>query len=250
MSSPTRCFGRKSVRRLSALVPLMLFWEQQFVAAQTKPLGIAALAYRPPQPGQLPPPKDQQQNQQNVPDPLKLPKTVSAPPLSVGDKFDYRVVQSFGLRGLLGALVGASIGQGTGTPYEWGGGVEGFAKRYASGFGGNIARQTFAFALEAPLHEDPRYFPADGASTKIRILNAMKQVVVCKTDQGHSSFAYARVTSAFAAGQFVNLWQANTNDGVGDGFERGFFSLSGDFAYNLLQEFFPFARPRSLRHRH
>jgi hypothetical protein len=231
------------------VTPLVLFLGQ-LAAAQTMPLGIAPLAHRPPEPGQLPPPKDQQGNQQNVPDALKLPPTISAPPFTVRDKFDYRIVQSFGLRGALGAAVSSGFGQGTNTPYEWGGGVEGYAKRYASAFGGNISRQTFAFVLESALHEDPRYFPAEGKQFQVRFLNAMKQVVVCKTDQGHSSFAYARVLSAFAAGQFVNVWEPNSNDGIGDGFERGLFSLSGDFAYNLLQEFFPFTRPRSLRHRH
>jgi hypothetical protein len=258
MSSPRCWFGPTNFRRVSALIPLVFLGRQQFAVAQTQAPGIAALAYRPPEPGQLPPTKDQQQNeqkdqqqnQQNIPDALKLPKTISAPPFTLGDKFDYRIVQSFGLRGLGGSLVGAAIGQGSGTPSEWGGGVEGFAKRYASGLAGNLARQTFAFALESSLHEDPRYFPADAESTKIRILNALKQVVVCKTDQGHSSFAYARVVSAFGAGQFVNLWQPNSNDGVGDGFVRGFLTLGGDLAYNMLQEFVPFTRPRSLRHRH
>ncbi len=237
-----------SAVRPSALIPLIFFVGQPFVGAQTTSVGIAPLAYRPPEPGQLPA-NTPQQDQQNVPDALKLPKTVSAPPFTVHDKWDYRVVQSFGLRGLLGATVSSGIGQATSTPYEWGGGVEGFAKRYASSFAGNLSRQTFAFALESALHEDPRYFPSEGAPFKVRVLNAMKQVVVCKTDQGRSSFAYARVASAFAAGQFVNVWEPDSNNGIGDGFERGLFSLSGDFAYNLMQEFFRFTRPRSLRHR-
>jgi hypothetical protein len=201
----------------------------------------------PPQPGQLP---SSQPQQQHVPDVLKLPKTISAPPFTVADKFDYRVVQTLGLRGLAGSAVGAAIGQGSGSPYEWGGGVEGFAKRYVSGFAGNFSRQSFAFVLESALHEDPRYFPSEDAPAKVRFLNALKQVVVCKTDAGHSSFAYARVVSTFGAAQLVNTWQPNSTGTVGKGIVRGFYGLGADFAYNLAQEFFPFMRPRSLRHRH
>jgi len=181
---------------------------------------------------------------------MKLPNTISAPPFTVADKFDYRVIQTFGIRGLVGAFVGSSIGQATGTPYAWGGGVEGFAKRYASAFAGNVSRQSFAFVLESALHEDPRYFPSQERTFKARLTNAMKQVFICKTDSGRSSFAYGRVGSAFAAGQLVNAWQPGSNGKVTDGLERGVFSLGGDFGYNLLQEFFPSLRPRSIRHRH
>lgn len=200
----------------------------------------------PPQPGQLPPAPSQSPNPNGA---MKLPNTISAPPLTVRDKFDYRVVQSFGLRGFVGAGISAAIGQGSGTPYAWGGGVEGFAKRYGSGFAGNLSRQSFAFVLESALHEDPRYFPSEGQPAKLRILNSLKQVIICKTDDGKPSFAYGRVISTFGAAQFVNTWQPPGNGSVGKGFVRGGYGLGGDFAYHLMQEFIPFTRPRSLRHR-
>lgn len=202
-------------------------------------LPYVLLAASPPQPGQLPKP----------PDSLQVPNTVSAPPFTVGDKFDYRVVQSFGLRGVAGALVGAAFGQALDSPHEWGQGVQGYSERFASGFGGNLTRQTFAFGLESVLHEDPRYFPSDDHRKKARLLNALKQVIICKTDSGHSSFAYARVASDFGAGQFVNLWQPASTGGVGDGIKRSFIGLGTDAVYNLMQEFVPFTRPRSLRHK-
>ena len=204
----------------------------------------AVLRSQPPQPGQLA--ATQPSSQSGV---LQLPNTMSAPPLTVGDKFDYRVVQTFGLRGLLGAGVGAAIGQGFGNPYSWGGGVEGFAKRYGSGFAGNLSRQTMAFGIESVLHEDPRYFPSEDKPAGGRMLNALKQVFVCKTDSDHSSFAYGRVVSAFAAGQLVNAWQPASNASAGNGLRRGVLTLGGDLAYNFAQEFIPFTRPKSIRHR-
>ena len=197
----------------------------------------------PPQPGQV------ALHDQNPPD-STLPNTVSAPPFTVADKFDYRVVQSFGLRGLGGSLVGAAIGQARDAPHEWGQGVQGFATRYGSGVAGNLSRQTFAFVLESALHEDPRYFPSEDKSTKQRLLNVVKQVVICKTDDGRSSPAYGRVISQFAGGQFTNLWQPASTGSVGDGLVRAFIGLGADAGYNLLQEFIPFTRPRSLRHKH
>lgn len=205
----------------------------------------------PPQPGQLAHPQDQGQAPANKPNGLEdLSNTVSAPSFTVRDKFDYRVVQSFGARGFVGALFGAAIGQADNSPHEWGQGVHGFAERYGSGLAGNISRQTFAFVLESSFHEDPRYFPSEDRSAKYRIGNALRQVIVCKTDSGRSEFAYARVFSNFGAAQFDNIWQPRSTGSFGSGIKRGVIGLGADSAYNLMQEFLPFTRPLSLRHRH
>ncbi len=182
--------------------------------------------------------------------PGELPNTISAPPFTVADKFAYRVVQGFGARGFVGAAVGAAIGQALNSPHEWNQGTSGFARRYVSGFAGNFSRQTFAFTLETLFHEDPRYFPSEDKGKKQRAVNALKQIIRCKTDDGGDSIAYARLFSAFGAGQFVNVWQPDSTGSVADGIKRGFISLGADAAYNFMQEFLPFTRPISLRHRH
>ena len=188
--------------------------------------------------------------QAGPPQPGQLPNTISASPMTAADKFDYRVVQTFGLRGVVGGIVGATIGQAHNSPTEWGGGVEGFAKRFGSGFGTNISRQTFSFVLENALREDPRYFPSEDRSMKQRAWNSVKQVFWTKTDSGGSSFAYARIGSAFGASLFTNVWQPNSTGSFGDGMKRMGIMFGGDLGYNLMQEFFPFTRPSSLRHRH
>jgi len=209
------------------------------LAAYSLLISTSAVAQTP-QPGQTKPPDTRNQ-------PLQLPNTVSAPPFTVADKFDYRVVQMFGARGVVGAVIGAAIGQGLNSPGEWGQGAEGLAKRTGSGFGGNLSRQAFAFVLESSFREDPRYFPSEDKSKKVRLVNALKQVAICKTDSGRSEMAYARIFSQFGAGQLINAWQPASTSSVGDGFKRAFIGLGGDAAYNLLQEFMPFTRPRSLR---
>jgi hypothetical protein len=220
-----------------------------FCLVSTSYVAAGAQEAPPPQPGQLANPQTQQNGQQQ--NGLKnLSKTVSAPPFTVRDKFDYRIVQSFGARGLVGALFGAAIGQADNSPHEWGQGVHGFAERYGSGLAGNVSRQSFAFVLESAFHEDPRYFPSEDKTKKERALNALKQVIVCKTDSGNSEFAWARVISQVGAGQFVNVWQPPSTGSVADGFKRSGIGLGADAAYNFMQEFLPFTRPHSLRHRH
>lgn len=210
-----------------ALLPLM-------VSGQSNPDPT------PPQPGQLAHP-----TQNKFED---MSNTLSAPPLTVKQKFNARIVQSFGLRGLGGAAIGAAIGQARNSPHEWGQGAEGFGRRYGSGFAGNLSRQTFAFALESALHEDPRYFPSTEKTKKARIGNALRQVIICKKDDGQPQFAYGRVFSAFGAAQFTNIWQPRSTGSVSDGFVRAVIGLGGDAAFNVMQEFLPFTRSKALRH--
>lgn len=184
------------------------------------------------------------------PQPGRLAKTVSAPPLTVGGKFEYRMKDAFGLPGFGGAFVSAALGQWDNSPHEWGQGFQGYAKRYASGFAGTFTLQTLTFGLESALHEDPRYFPSRQTGFKRRLWNAVEQTFFCKSDSGATQFAYARVIADFANGQLMSAWQPPSTAGFGNGIERGFISLGLTAGFNFVQELFPFTRPSSIRQHH
>jgi hypothetical protein len=223
-------------------VALVLFiWAAVLLQAQTDSAGPISQSNSSRQNSRVSPTSAPQQ-------PGQLPNNVSVPPLTVGDKFKYRILGSFSLRGLLGNFVGAAIGQALNTPSEWGQGWGAYAERYASGLGGTLSRQVFACTLESALHEDPRYFPSEEKTKAARIKNVLKSVVITRTDSGEDRFAYGRVISAFAAGQLVNAWQPRSNGRVSDGVERAFIVLGVDAGFNLMQEFLPFARPKPLKH--
>ena len=182
-------------------------------------------------------------------DPVAQPGQTAEPgPLSTHEKFDSRVVQAFGLRGFVGAGMGAVIGQSRDVPREWGQGFDGYATRYAAGFGTNLSRQSMAFALETALHEDPRYWPSTKQGFRARLKSALIQTLVTRTDSGADRFAYARVASAFGAGQLANTWSPKSTGSVGGGVLRGLIILGADAGYNVLQEFIPWVRPRTVRH--
>ena len=171
----------------------------------------------------------------------------SVPAFTVRDKFEYRVVQSFGLKGFVGAGVGAAIGQALDTPGKWGEGAEGYSKRYVSGFAQNFSRQTMAFGMEVAFHEDPRYFPSTAKDFKSRVRSVVRQSYMTHTDSGREEFAYARYASAFGSAFLANAWQPSGNNSAADGLKRGMITIAADAGYSFLQEFFPFVRPRSIR---
>jgi hypothetical protein len=151
---------------------------------------------------------------------------------------------------LLGSAVGAGIGTGLDVPHEWDTHIGGYGLRYISGFGINLTHQAFAFGLDYALHEDPRYFPSERHGFKPRLLNVLKQSVISRRDDGSEGVAYSRLISDFAAAQVGGAWQPPSNQGVANGLERGVIMLGAESAINLIQEFVPFTRPASIRHRH
>jgi hypothetical protein len=179
-----------------------------------------------------------------------LHNTVSAPPLTAGGKFHYRILSLFGPRDLIGLALGAGIATGFEVPKEWGRGGSGYGLHYANGLGIALTRQSFAWGLDSAFHEDPRYFPSQEHGFIRRVNNVFKQVVICKNDEGGDTVAYGRLISAFAAAQVAGAWQPPSTQGFGNGLERGAIILAADATISLVQEFIPFMRPGSLRHRH
>jgi hypothetical protein len=175
------------------------------------------------------------------------PAPASVSPLDVGDKFEYRLGETFGITKLITVGARAGYDQLTDTPSEWKQGHTAYEKRYVSEFATTFARQTFAFGLEAVLHEDPRYFPSGQKGFFARTKSALKQAVITRTDSGRNRFATARVGSALGAAFLANKWQPPSTSDTSTALSTFAISLAGDAGYNFLQEFFPRFRPKELR---
>ena len=165
-------------------------------------------------------------------------------PLSLEDKFRYRVTGAFGPRSFLFAAATSGIAHGLDIPERWGQDGAGYGQRFASAYGSSFARQTFAFTLESITHQDPRYLPSGKTGFKARFLHALQSGYRTKGDNGEWQFAYSRYASAFGSGFLANTWQPKGNNAPSDAVLRGVYILLGDLGYNVVQEFVPWTRPR------
>jgi hypothetical protein len=175
------------------------------------------------------------------------PATPTIASLDVGDKFEYRLGETFGVYKFFAVGVRAGYDQLTNTPSEWKQGFTAYSKRYASQFGTTVARQTFAFGLESVLHEDPRYFPSGDKAFSKRLRSVLRQALITRTDSGRNRFATARVASAAGAAFLANKWQPPSTSDTETALTTFGITIAGDAAYNFLQEFFPRFRPKELR---
>jgi hypothetical protein len=140
----------------------------------------------------------------------------------------------------LKAAAGAGIAHAKGTPYEWGGGVQGYAKRYGSAFGKHLVKGSIQYGVARLRHEELGYRPSgkQGAWPRLRYA-LMRTVITRKTTTGASTFSAGEISGVVGSGLISRLWQPASLHTVGSGFGSAGVSLGADAGYNVVREFWP-----------
>lgn len=151
--------------------------------------------------------------------------------IAAKDSFDWPVYLSSGLFATLYQLEdqNPSFGQG----------MAGYGKRYAAAYGdqmvGNMMTEGIFPSL---LHEDPRYFRVGQGSRKSRLVRALSQIVVTRTDSGGRTFNFAEWGGNAAAAALGNAWYPDTRT-AGDNAQKLLVACATDAFSNVLKEFWP-----------
>ena len=124
-----------------------------------------------------------------------------------------------------------------GAPPEWGQGVEGFSKRYASNFGMSFIATTTRYSFGEILRQDVSYHPCSCSGTAPRVMHAMTQSFVARTRSGKVVVSIPAIVSPFVAaeigvvGWYPSRFNASDSLRVSSGFYIG-LPIG-----NLLKEF-------------
>lgn len=152
---------------------------------------------------------------------------------------DYKK-DTFGPKALLRTAGGAVLGQITNKPDEWGRGVAGFGKRFASGFGTHIARNSIAYPVAAALHEDLHYHKSTSPNFGPRLEHALVSTVwTQKTTTRRGTVAVGNISGTFGGALISRFWQPASLRTFGSGFSSAGVSLGGQAAVNVVREFWP-----------
>jgi hypothetical protein len=140
----------------------------------------------------------------------------------------------------LKAAAGAGIAQAKGTPYEWGGGVQGYAKRFGSAFGKHLVKGSIQYGVARLRHEELGYRPSgkQGAGPRLRYA-LLRTVITRKTTTGASTFSAGEISGVVGSGLISRLWQPASLHTVASGFGSAGISLGADAGYNVVREFWP-----------
>ncbi len=144
------------------------------------------------------------------------------------------------------AAAGAGISQLNNTPSEWGQGMLGFGRRFASSFGFHMVKKGIEYPVAKLRHEEFGYHPSDKQGFKPRMMYALEAVVITHKTTDHSKTVHtAELSGAFGAGFISRLWQPASTRSIAAGFSSAGLTLAIDAGTNVLHEFWP-----EIRHPH
>jgi Carboxypeptidase regulatory-like domain len=162
-----------------------------------------------------------------------------AAPLNVRQKFQLGWKFTVNPMAFVTAGAFAGIEQARNTYSGYGGGTQGYLKRYGAAYA-NFVSGTFFGDVIFPslLRQDPRYFYKGTGTKKSRLLYAMAHGVICKGDNGHWQPNYSSVLGSLAAGGLSNLYYPAANrNGIGLTFQNTAIGLGGAAVGGVVQEF-------------
>jgi hypothetical protein len=172
-----------------------------------------------------------------------LPVTYAAVEQTAQETHPYRQhwKQSIlGKVGVGGVVAKAGIAQMLGHPRNYGGGIEGFAKRLGAGFTTHAIKTTVEHAVAAPLHEDLIYHPSNSVGFRPRVWYALKSTVIThSTRTGKAHPAVGRLSGHAAAG-IVSQVALH----AGSGAATAGFGLAAEAGVNVALEFWPRHNPQ------
>lgn len=163
--------------------------------------------------------------------------------IGLKDSFDkpvYMVSASFAL-----------LGQLEDSNPDFGQGLKGYGKRYATSFAdqviGNLMTESLMPSL---LHEDPRYFRigAGGGSGWKRTGYALSRVLVTRTDSGGTRFNYSEVVGNSVATAISNFYYPQSRT-ISDNTQKLGIQVATDAFSNVLKEFWPDVKRKMFKHK-
>jgi hypothetical protein len=146
----------------------------------------------------------------------------------------------FGPRGVIFAGISTAIQHARDVPAEWGSGLGGLGRRYASAFGQHLVNATVHFGVAKALHEDLKYYPSETPGFGPRVKHALVSTVwVRKTNRESQTVAISRFSGAMAGGFVSKTWQPARFHTFAGGMSSAGISLAVDASVNVLREFWP-----------
>jgi Carboxypeptidase regulatory-like domain len=162
----------------------------------------------------------------------------NAPPMQTKQKFKLSIRSIVDPVSLLivAGIAGAEQYQNIFPAY--GGGIEGYGKRYGAALANHASSTLLCRAVYPSIfRQDPRYFYKGKGSVGSRSLYAMSAAVMTRSDDGRWMPNYSNVLGNFSAGAISTLYYPEENRGASLVFLNGLVGTGADAAENLIREF-------------
>ena len=162
----------------------------------------------------------------------------NAPPMETKQKFQlsFRSIVDPVSFLIVAGIAGAEQYQNVFPAY--GGGIEGYAKRYGAAMANHVSSTLLGRAVYPSIfRQDPRYFYKGKGSIRSRALYAMSAAVIARGDDGRWKPNYSNVLGNFSAAAISNLYYPEADRGASLVVFNGLADTAADAVANLIREF-------------
>jgi len=161
-------------------------------------------------------------------------------PLSPECKFELFLRQTYSPYAFAAAGFEATWAQMWAQGPEYGGGMQGWGKRFGATLADTESRRFVqGFLLSTLLHQAPRYFPSDRKRLLGRAWYAATRVLITRGDSGRSEFNYSELFGTLAVSSLQNAYYPAPSRTFGGTMSRFTEALGSDATSYLLNEFTP-----------
>ena len=154
------------------------------------------------------------------------------------ERFDRYVKDTVGPFRLTRSAVAAGLDQWRDTPEEWGQGMKGFGKRYASSLGRNAIQQTMTYGLDEALGVDSSFHRSGREGLMPRVKHAFLETITSRTKSGNRVISAPKLAGVYTGAIVATETWYPERYSYKDGLRMGTGTLLTSFGINLVREFF------------
>lgn len=178
-----------------------------------------------------------------------LPNAPSYTPLSSREKFEGWMKHTYSFDMFFGAVIDSAILQASGAYPDYGGGMEGYAKRYGTTLLAAEATSLFGrWLFPTILHQDPRYFPSRQTNVWDRMAYAASRTVITRSDSGRDVFNSSLILTLLVSSALANGYKPNYEQSFPATMANTAAGLGTTAQMNLLNEFWPDLKSMFVKH--
>lgn len=153
------------------------------------------------------------------------------------ERFKRYLKDTVGPMRLLRTGAAAGIQQWQDSPEEWGQGMKGYGKRYASGFGRNAIQQTVTYGLDSALGLDTGFQRSKREGFFPRLKDALVQNVTSRTKSGKRVISAPRFAGIYTGAIVASETWYPDRYSYKDGLRNGTATFLSGFGINVVREF-------------
>jgi len=153
------------------------------------------------------------------------------------ERFNRYLKSTVGPFRLVWSAGAAGIDQWRDHPEEWGQGMKGFGRRYASNLGQNAIHQTVTYGLDEAFGLDTGFKKSTREGFGGRLKDALLQNVTSRTKSGRRVVSVPRFAGAYSGAIISRETWYPERYSYKDGLRAGTGNLLTGFGINLLREF-------------